>query len=306
MIQWCEFNGKFPRQEKLENQVLWFNSKIRIGAKPIWYSEWYEKGIYRIGSLKKGKEFLTHSEFQEKYHITTPFTKFYGVISAVKKVEISKNECDNESQNNFNFYKSMAKPAKLIYSKIKSDETALQNTYNKFLKSWGIEQKECNYERFINTVTKINKITISSKLRSFQYRLISTAILTNIRLYHMGIKDSKICDYCECLETLTHLFWECPHTKKLWNYVKELIAMQITKEDMIVNDIQNRHTSAINAIILFTKYYIFKAKCNDERISVISLRNYIINGIEIEEGIAKNKNKLDQHKIKWQDIQLAI
>ena len=54
------------------------------------------------------------------------------------------------------------------------------------------------------------RLTLSTKLRSFQYRLINFAIVTNVQLCKWKVKDSPKCTFCnDKEETYLHLFAQC-------------------------------------------------------------------------------------------------
>ena len=64
--------------------------------------------------------------------------------------------------------------------------------------------------------TLIFLCTNESKLRVFQFKLVHRKLATNYFLFKIGIK----CSFCkESLETLLHLFWECPFVKSFWNEI---------------------------------------------------------------------------------------
>ena len=56
--------------------------------------------------------------------------------------------------------------------------------------------------------------TINHKLRNFNFNYFHRNILYQSRLRKMKIKDNPNCGKCKCKEILTHLYWECPHTKR--------------------------------------------------------------------------------------------
>ena len=64
---------------------------------------------------------------------------------------------------------------------------------------------------------RISHISISSRLRSFQFRFLHRAIVLNIHLFHWGITDSKRCSMCSKEdETLKDLFFKCDIVSEIW------------------------------------------------------------------------------------------
>ena len=53
---------------------IWFNNKIKIDNKSIFYKEWFEKGVRSINDLiNEDGTYLTLDQFQEKYKIVVNF-----------------------------------------------------------------------------------------------------------------------------------------------------------------------------------------------------------------------------------------
>ena len=59
-------------------QVLWFNSLIRIDNKPIFLKEWFEIGISKVKHLQSGNyNFLTLKDFASKHDLRIRQVSFY-------------------------------------------------------------------------------------------------------------------------------------------------------------------------------------------------------------------------------------
>ena len=74
--------------------------------------------------------------------------------------------------------------------------------------------------------------------------------------------------------------------------------MKISTVTLLATD-QNAFTICI---VLLIKYYIYKMRCQNQRLSINSCVNCITEYKNIEEEIAKSKNKLSQHVMKWSEI----
>ena len=113
-------------------------------------------------------------------------------------------------------------------------------------------------------------VTICTKLRLFQYRLMQRIIPTNIKLKIWKIKESNRCTFCESFpESIQHLFWECEPVKKLWNalvkwfkYTFE-IRLQIDYVTMLFNGVNKHPKQMLNTTVLIVKYYIYSCKCQE-------------------------------------------
>ena len=79
----CEAN--ISSVEQLKAQNLWQNSLIRVGSRPIHYRSWSFQGVRTVNHLIKDENnFLSFSDFTDRYNIKTNFLTLQGVISAVK------------------------------------------------------------------------------------------------------------------------------------------------------------------------------------------------------------------------------
>ena len=68
-----------------QDTILFNNKEIRIGGKPFFWEEWFEKGIRTIKDLlDKNGNLLSFPDFQLKYSLQkTAFLHFYQVICAI-------------------------------------------------------------------------------------------------------------------------------------------------------------------------------------------------------------------------------
>ena len=60
-------------------------------------------------------------------------------------------------------------------------------------------------------------VTLDSKMREFQYKVLSRILYANKALHSMGIVNSPACTFCqESDESLEHLFLHCPTSSIFW------------------------------------------------------------------------------------------
>ena len=60
-------------------------------------------------------------------------------------------------------------------------------------------------------------VTLDSKMREFQHRVLSRILYTNKALHKMGIVGSAACTFCYVSdESLEHLFLHCPISSTFW------------------------------------------------------------------------------------------
>ncbi len=57
-----------------------------------------------------------------------------------------------------------------------------------------------------------------TKLQTFQYKIIHHIIPCNVWLFNLKFKNSKICNYCNEIDTQPHFFLLCEKENHFWNY----------------------------------------------------------------------------------------
>ena len=130
---------------------------------------------------------------------------------------------------------------------------------------------------------------INTKLRSYNYNFFMRNILYGTRLKKMKIKEDSNCLDCGCKgETLMHLYWTCPSTKRIWERLKDLIwtnahiTLHLVPENCLLRTYTVKEDSAdskrlLNILCLLTKHYIHLTKCKCEIKNFENLTRYIIN-----------------------------
>ena len=65
---------------------IWFNNKIMIDNKSIFYKDWFEKGVRSINDLiNEDGTYLTLDQFQGKKHIVVNVFNYNSIVSAIRQ-----------------------------------------------------------------------------------------------------------------------------------------------------------------------------------------------------------------------------
>ena len=80
-----ELKESFPN--KSDQELILFNNKdIQINDHTIFYKYWFDRGIYLVQALLKSDgNFLSYSEFIQKYDLRCNFLIYFQVVSAVPR-----------------------------------------------------------------------------------------------------------------------------------------------------------------------------------------------------------------------------
>ncbi len=127
-------------------------------------------------------------------------------------------------------------------------------------------------------------------------------------LFNLKIKNSKICNYCNEIDTQPHFFLLCEKVNHFWNYWfnwwKTLTGLNIWDhyddlEEYILMGFPetSEDIEALNYCLLYTKYYIYIQRLfNNNELELYLCQTQIKTAIMIEYNISKNKNKNEVHK----------
>ena len=149
-------------------------------------------------------------------------------------------------------------------------------------------------------------LTASTKLRYFQIRLINRTLITNIQLYKWNLRTDEMCTFCKKeSETYVHMFINCKIIKRLWSALQKwldyycFIKLERVSYDLILNRYRDSFAPMVNTIILITKQYIYRCKCQETDPRFPELISGISWYKSIEKMAALKHNKLKQHNDKW-------
>ena len=151
------------------------------------------------------------------------------------------------------------------------------------------------------------KSTLDSKLRWFQFRIINNILPTNDWLYRINLKDNDECVFCHReKETILHIFANCEEVNLLWHSVQDYfdILPDLTPFIKMYGFINTEADNfvIINQIILIVKYYVYKCKISESRLSFIAIKNMLVDVRKLEYFYAKRKSKEGLHFTKWNPI----
>ena len=66
-------------------------------------------------------------------------------------------------------------------------------------------------------------VTIDTKQRAFQYKILNNILYLNKMLFLFGITKNSMCSFCKTQEeTIMHSFYDCVHTQLLWKKTTNL------------------------------------------------------------------------------------
>ena len=161
-------------------EIIWNNSNIKSNMKPFFLREWLDKGIVFIEQIYdyRNKQFFSFNEIQNLYSVPqTDFLSYYQLTTCVPKqwkVQLTSEGIQYRAPDYlFEKIVPQLKTCRFIYSTILEKKIHPQtNQENKW------EAAISTNLNWKNIFGQIMKITIDTKLRSFQYKyLMHTVVL---------------------------------------------------------------------------------------------------------------------------------
>ena len=308
---WSEFN--YYKEVKEENQIIWYNSSIQIRGKPILWKDALERGLLYVHQLFTGMCFKPDEQVFDEFGLTK--LRYNSLKVAIPKTWKSYFMTNPKEvymplpPHNYDYCFSMYERgfAKRVYRYISDDAIILHNKFMKWKTEIGdnIFPTLCDY---VKRIVDIKRVTNIPKYRSFQYRLLHRAIITNVQLKKWKIVENDICNFCKQeTETIKHLMWDCETVKSLWEEVfnfieKEFNLPHVLIKDfgaIIINQIVEKRDHIANFICLLTKYYIYSYRCLKKELSFVTLKAMVNNTKNVEKYIALKNNKITIHHRKW-------
>ena len=148
-------------------------------------------------------------------------------------------------------------------------------------------------------------VTLDSKMREFQYKVLSRILYANKALHKMGIVNSPACTFCQVSdESLEHLFLHCPISSVFWLSVAKLLKSFFTAIDFLTSTkimfgLFRKDVPLLNHVILLGKQVIYQSRHLNIKPSLSLLKTKLKNAYQLELLIAQQNNSIDIHNAKW-------
>lgn len=320
LMDWCKFNYKCPElfDNRLDilNENLWFNSCIKIGGKTTCLVSWFEAGIKYLKDLSIDYRWKTLDEIETEFKLRPKLLDYLGILHSINKEwRLKIKTIDNlpivkEKVHNITTLCHTKKGSKYIYDKLVTNKCEIPTTR---WENWVLDlDTEVDEVDWLNNLPNLLKCSTSTRMRSYIYSFSLRDILTNSRLFKMGLVESEQCYLCNHYkETLIHLYWECPHSQRLWErlklYIYEESGLVIRLEKCIlllgINPANPEEKLPLILILLsnIVKKYIHNSHCKKKFIHVEGLMSYIYHVKNMEENIARRQgeNAFAKFHKKW-------
>lgn len=303
--------------EDVMNQYLWNNKNILCEGKSLYYAFFHINcGISKIGDLvSKDNTFLESDKILRSKLSPSQYFLLMGVVGAIPKEwrSIIKGEsiyCETYPcpANSFEvpikgeMLDISSISSKIVYEEFLSRKVippTAQNKYKKEYPNLSVDWKKIYSLAF--------SVTLDTKLRAFQYKLLNHILYTNDRLYKFKIVDSPLCAFCNSEnESLEHLLFLCTASEVFWKEVLSWLAihknelLNVSLTDVLFRKFDiDKDFMVVNHVLLLGKYFIYRCKLDNIKPSLAVFKAKLKATLNLEFYIARKNGTLAQHYRKW-------
>ena len=306
--QWSRLNyvESCEQTEEILGQMIWLNSHIKKENKTtLLPNKLYNKGIIYIRDVYEiaSKTFLNYTDVSEKYNLQHSTLDYLAIVSMIPrkwKRKLKDEQIIIENVNNNALIETILSVKKC--TRISYDRAMLQYCPTKDMarEAWNSELKtNLSTGEWERLRMQNYKMTLSVKLKFFQYRLLSKRLTTNVLRNKWDKNVSELCALCgEFKETTVHILWNCTQVEKFWTSAVRWLAhicnikIQLNLETIILNNYTGQYKEFINTYILVGKQHIYATKCQHKTNLDLTnlLRNYM-NYTQTKHTLQKKKEK---------------
>ena len=216
---WCHFYFHKPtsRQNVLD-QFIWFNSHVKSLRHTLFYKSWYRAGVCYIKDIVDDTgNLLTCEQMIHKYGQSIHILDYVKLIQAIPKewrVLLKNPLIGVPVKTVLDVVKNAPKVSKILYTY--QTDKFVRNTHarSKWEERLNIEISD---KRWFEQYNITRKLTPSTALRFFQYRLSNNHLITNVRRNLWDKSISPKCSHgCNENETVMHCLIYCHYAQKIW------------------------------------------------------------------------------------------
>ena len=218
---WSDFKSCTPvtRQDIL-NEIIGNNQNLLINKQSIFYKKIKEAGFVHLGDILSNDGKLKNWDvFEEKSLSLSDYFLLLGVLSAIPpEWKLLKNGDDvnqtDKTVSDLDVKDITCMNSKSIYlalvKRVQISPTAQSKFHSLYNSSSILDWK--------NIYQLPGRVTLDTRTRAFQYKILNRILYTNSILYKMKLIPSPLCTFCgDHEEILKHLLVKCVYTKEFWS-----------------------------------------------------------------------------------------
>ena len=297
IIAWAKCYDIPMDLENFKKQVLYFNKNIVApSGRTLFYPDLYEKQLISINDVILDRRLITPAEMKIAKNLTgIEFLHYTSVYTCLKRIPNLAHLLQNAPLNciiHSTKSQMFGENSKSLYRKLCEKITEIPSSENKLSEMLAFDP-----DKFKNIYRLPFLVTIETKLRAFQFKISHLIFYTNEMLFERKMVDSPLCTFCQAhTETLIHLFVSCSYVKPLWLSMENMLDYSFSEAEKLLGCFSTMKNKKFDVLL---KYYVHICRINNQKPSPKVLKRRILYSQFIESEIAKKRNKMDNHDLKW-------
>lgn len=283
LYAWCMFNYVKPLvKQTFLNQIVWFNSEVKIDNRVVMNCQAWNANLVFVKQFfdEQGNVVSYANILNSDGNVITWF-QYSQLIAAIvdRKRTLAHGVDLHGTLTNFQKLENSCKISHIVYTKLIDVPSRLNDKRIKWEQRLNID---IDYEQFLKNFNNVSEVTIATKYRDFQCTLLHNAVVTNRHLFLWKIRHNDMCSFCnDQVETVLHLFVDCPLVKSLWSKVKDYIQTNApfqqysqcewNPEYIIFNTVHPNPSHVINLHTVIAKQFIYRQRCLNSALTFFPL-----------------------------------
>ena len=247
--------------------LLWFNEQIKFKNKPIFLANWSKSNILYVKDLFPVQgQFVSENIIFGSLVNKQNWIQEYSLVKNILKEILKDHDFDTNMARHINIRPIWSILVQNSYHYIKTQKSTFY--YNilvqqKFTKNYMEDVWEINLN-----INKPNwrdiyqrKIWVlqDKKLAEFNYKVLCNILCTRSRVFKWNKDLDDKCPYCNEVQNVKHLLFDCRRVKNLWAIVGDILKLDIKYKHLILGDNEtNSFIKSRNLIINYIQYAIYK------------------------------------------------
>ena len=228
--------------------------------------------------FKSDGNFLSYSEFIQKYDLRCNFLIYFQVVSAVPRHLVERaraNPVDRAGLLSSSMF-HLSPETSINLTKMKN-----KDYYRLLLNKEQIELKaNSKWERDLQisqtslkpSFSRVKNVCRDNKLREFYFKLLHRIVVTKKELFLFGLAEDAKCIYCETNDSIIHTFHNCNWSQLFflevikWFNKENVTSFTLSPTELILGKEEDNINKEINIIrklnftFLYAKYYLYNQK----------------------------------------------
>ena len=290
-------------------EPLWYNCRIKIQNKSIFYKSMFDKGFHIVSDLFDVHfKFIQYEHLQDLYSVTIPFTLYEGLKHCILHQWPQIRELPNIPLKDDVYRPKVINILLLNHSgsKLMYDLFISHMKHKPICEAkWTVDlELDASFD-WKKIHVNLKHLTTDTKLLWFQYRILHRILCTNKLLFTLKIRTSPLCSICNSTaETISHLFYHCSVVNNVWHLIEDWI-LQYTNNvvsfdaSTVLLGLPGKNNIGLNWIIFLVKYHIYLCSRKNKPIQFNELKQNIYNHYRLEKKIYEFNMNMCLFRKKW-------